>query len=102
MGITPLFAYPPQQALNALYKYTHEIFHLNEENQSLEKRSDLFSDREKEIIRYLGMGHTSRQIAGLLNISNDTVRTHRKNILAKAGINNTASLIKYALMNGIY
>lgn len=83
-------------------KVRDEIFHYNPLVKSLEKREEIFSEREKEIIRYLGMGYTSKQIASILHISIDTVRTHRKNILSKAGINNTASLVKYALMNGIY
>ncbi len=83
-------------------KVRNEIFHFNPEGQNLIKRQEVFSEREKEIIRYLGMGYTSKQIASMLHLSIDTVRTHRKNILSKAGINNTASLVKYALMNGIY
>lgn len=82
-------------------KFTGEVFHLNKKSLNLEKREDQFSKREKEIIRLMSNGLTSKEIAEKLFISNDTVRTHRKNILRKAGVTNTISLIKYAIINSI-
>ena len=61
----------------------------------------LFSDREVEIIRLLAEGHTARKIADTLHLSPDTVRTHRKNILAKGSCNNTTSLIVKCIKEGI-
>lgn len=82
-------------------KFTREVFHLNKNSLNLEKREDLFSKREKEVIRHMTNGLTSKEIAEILYISNDTVRTHRKNILRKAGVTNTISLIKYAIVNSV-
>jgi DNA-binding CsgD family transcriptional regulator len=82
-------------------KFTGEVFHLNKKSLNLEKRDDLFSKREKEIIGLMSNGLTSKEIAEKLFISNDTVRTHRKNILRKAGVSNTISLIRYAIINSI-
>lgn len=55
------------------------------------------SVREIEILRLIIEGHTNQDIADLLFLSARTVDTHRKNILAKLQIKNTAALVKYAL-----
>jgi len=52
--------------------------------------------REVEIIRYIADGLTNTEIAGKLFLSTVTVDTHRKNILAKLQLKNTAALVKYA------
>lgn len=52
--------------------------------------------REIEIIRYIADGLTNREIAEKLFLSIVTVDTHRKNMLAKLHLKNTASLVKYA------
>ncbi|GAB6274916.1 MAG: hypothetical protein STSR0004_17810 [Peptococcaceae bacterium] len=49
--------------------------------------------REKEIIQLVTDGHTSRQIASLLCLSIYTVKTHRKAIYHKLGVNSLAELI---------
>jgi len=55
--------------------------------------------REMEIIGYIAGGFTNVEIAAKLFLSNVTVDTHRKNILAKLGLKNTASLVRYAVEN---
>jgi DNA-binding NarL/FixJ family response regulator len=52
--------------------------------------------RELEIIRLIADGLTNPEIAGRLFLSVVTVNTHRKNILAKLQLKNTAALVKYA------
>lgn len=54
------------------------------------------STREIEILKYIMNGLTNNEIADLLFLSNRTVDTHRKNILSKLGLNNTAALVRYA------
>ena len=56
-----------------------------------------FSQREKEIIKLIGTGSTSQEIADHLFISKNTVDTHRKNILRKLGSSSRNELIKYAI-----
>lgn len=65
------------------------------------KQNYSLSDRELEIIRKLGDGMTSSQIANELYISEHTVKTHRKNILRKLDLHSSSELIQYALNNGI-
>jgi len=57
--------------------------------------------REKEILQHIAEGLTNSQIAAKLFISPSTVDTHRKNMLTKMQVNNTAALIRLAVENGL-
>jgi DNA-binding NarL/FixJ family response regulator len=59
------------------------------------------SNREVEIIRLIAQGYTTKEIADQLFLSTHTIVTHRKNIMRKLGINNTASLVIYAVQENI-
>ncbi|MFM9986811.1 MAG: LuxR C-terminal-related transcriptional regulator [Flavobacteriales bacterium] len=55
------------------------------------------SERELEIITLIAEGYTNVEIAEKLFLSPHTVNTHRKNILSKLGVNNTAAIVMYAV-----
>jgi DNA-binding NarL/FixJ family response regulator len=57
----------------------------------------VISDRELEVIRYIAEGYTNGEIAERLFLSQHTVNTHRKNIMQKLGVNNTAAIVMYAV-----
>src|SRR5690242_6575399 len=57
--------------------------------------------REKEVLQLISEGLTNNQIAEKLFISTLTVDSHRKNLLTKLNVNNTASLIKLAVKHGL-
>jgi DNA-binding NarL/FixJ family response regulator len=59
-----------------------------------------FSDRETEILKLVSTGKTSEQIAERLKISPLTVKAHRRNMMRKLNVNNTAELISKALEMG--
>lgn len=61
----------------------------------------LLSERENEIIKYIAEGQTNAQIAEQLFLSNHTINTHRKNIMAKLGVKNTAGIVMYAVKTQI-
>ena len=63
--------------------------------------SQNLTPRETEIIRYIGSGMTNHEIAERLFLSTSTVDTHRKNILAKLQLKNTAALVRYAAENNL-
>ncbi|MGN6803760.1 MAG: response regulator [Ginsengibacter sp.] len=67
-------------------------------NASTEVEKPL-TPRELEIVRYIADGLTNHQIAQKLFLSVVTIDTHRKNVLAKLRLKNTASLVKYAMEN---
>lgn len=73
-------------------------------NQELkmENTSALFpklTDRELEILRLIGKEFSSQEIADKLFISFHTVESHRANLMLKAGVKNTAGLIRWATEN---
>jgi DNA-binding CsgD family transcriptional regulator len=57
--------------------------------------------REKEILQQMGRGISCRDIAGALSISELTVKTHRRNMLAKVGLRNAAQLLAHARTEGV-
>jgi DNA-binding NarL/FixJ family response regulator len=61
----------------------------------------LISERENEIIKLIAEGQTNVQIADLLFLSSHTVNTHRKNIMAKLGVKNTAGIVMYAVKTNL-
>ncbi len=61
----------------------------------------VLSTREKEVLQHIADGLTNPQIAAKLFISLHTVDSHRKNLLTKFGVNNTAGLIKLAVRNNM-
>ena len=61
----------------------------------------VLSERENEIIKYIAEGQTNVQIAETLFLSNHTVNTHRKNIMAKLGVKNTAGIVMYAVKTNL-
>nr|WP_315247940.1 response regulator transcription factor [uncultured Flavobacterium sp.] len=63
----------------------------------LTKENILLSTREKEILRLIGEGKTSNEIADVLFISKSTVDTHRKNILKKMNLYGKTDLIRFAV-----
>lgn len=70
-----------------------------------EKEADLMvqniTSRELEILQLIALGMTSQDISQKLFISKNTVETHRKNLLAKLNVKNTASLLKFAYKKGL-
>jgi len=60
------------------------------------------SVREIEILKFIMNGLTNNEIADRLFLSPRTVETHRKNILAKLEIKNTAGLVKYAIEKAVF
>jgi DNA-binding NarL/FixJ family response regulator len=57
--------------------------------------------RERQVLRLIAEGHSSREVGTILNISADTVDTHRKNIMRKRGIHSVAELTKLAVREGL-
>jgi len=60
-----------------------------------------FTEREREIILACRDGLLCKEIADRMNVSVNTINTHKKRIFMKLGINNTMEMVQYALRNGI-
>jgi DNA-binding NarL/FixJ family response regulator len=63
--------------------------------------SDPLSEREREVLRLLALGHTNQEIAALLYISVRTAETHRAHVMQKLGLSSRAELVRYALDHGL-
>jgi two-component system response regulator NreC len=63
--------------------------------------ADPLSDREREVLRLLALGHTNQEIAKLLYISVRTAETHRAHIMQKLRLSTRAELVRHALSQGL-
>ena len=81
---------------------TTQLFYM--ENDTLARaisHEETLSDREMEIVKMVIHGKSSLEIGISLSISHHTVRTHRKNIFKKLGINNKVQLARYVIAKGL-
>jgi two-component system, NarL family, response regulator NreC len=71
-----------------------------ETNERRRADEDPLSDREREVLRLLALGHTNREIAEQLHISVRTAETHRAHIMQKLRLSSRAELVQYSLAEG--
>ena len=69
--------------------------------QQEEEKPDILTQTEKEIVKLIAIGKTTKEIAAERFSSIHTVTTHRKNIFRKLGINTAHEAVKYALRAGL-
>ena len=63
--------------------------------------ADPLSEREREVLRLLALGHTNQEIADQLYISVRTAESHRAHIMQKLRLATRAELVRYALSHGL-
>jgi DNA-binding NarL/FixJ family response regulator len=70
---------------------------------SIEDRNptELLSPRETQVLRLIAEGKGSKEVAVLLGLEHNTVRSYRKTMMKKLGVNNLASLIQVAMAAGL-
>ena len=78
---------------------TQNLFTGKKKDQD-KKEYDL-TDREKEVLSMLVSSHTNKQIASKLNLSENTVKTHRRNIHTKFGVSNLLGMVRYACRSNL-
>ncbi len=66
-----------------------------------ETQYEQLSDREKQVLKLIAEGCTTREIAETLGLSVKTIMTHRTNLMGKLDLHNRADLIKYAIRKGL-
>jgi DNA-binding NarL/FixJ family response regulator len=69
--------------------------------QAPEDKFERLSSREREVLKLVAEGYTSKEISEMLFISVRTVLGHRTNIMDKLDIHNRTELIKYAIRKGL-
>jgi DNA-binding CsgD family transcriptional regulator len=62
---------------------------------------DPLTDREREVLRLLALGHTNQEIGRQLYISVRTAETHRAHIMRKLQLSSRADLVRYAIAQGL-
>lgn len=73
---------------------------LQPQKQQTDITENLLTATEKEILKEIALGHTTKEIAANRHLSFHTIITHRKNIFRKLDVNNAHEAIKYAMRAG--
>jgi DNA-binding NarL/FixJ family response regulator len=86
-------------------RYVHPILGARlvaaEADERKRAEADPLSDREREVLRLLALGHTNQEIAKMLYISVRTAETHRAHIMQKLRLTSRAELVRHALSEGL-
>jgi two-component system response regulator NreC len=61
----------------------------------------LLTDRERDVLRFIAEGLSNRDIAKQLDLSVNTVDSHRKHLMEKLGLHNTAEIVRFAVRKGL-
>lgn len=84
-----------------ILKKINTLISSNISKKNIEKKPDEISNREADILKYIALGFSNKEIADKLFLSAHTVVTHRKNITRKLGIKTVPGLTIYAIINKI-
>lgn len=80
--------------------FTHDTNNkITTKTEYIKFSENLITPREQSVLKLITEGYTNQQIADTLFISVRTADTHRKNMLAKLNLPNTAALVKFAIEN---
>jgi DNA-binding NarL/FixJ family response regulator len=71
------------------------------QQRGLEDSYELLTDREKEVLQLIAEGKSNKDIATHLNLSVDTIKTHRNHILQKLNLHSSVDLVLYAVRKKI-
>ena len=87
------------QGQNYFTKEASEVMlaYISQKHHVRRKDQDVLTKREREVLQLIAAEHTNQEIAQRLCLSPRTVDTHRRNLLQKLDVKNTAGLVKYAL-----
>jgi two-component system, NarL family, response regulator NreC len=70
-------------------------------SQQVEDNLALLTDRECEVLRLIAQGKRNKEIAAELSVSVNTVETHRKHIMEKLDLHNTAEIVRFAVRKNV-
>ncbi len=92
------------ELFTALAQILNGKTYLNAELQQLllkgmrdQKSIPQLTKKEKEVLNLIAAGHTNKEIASKMEIGEETIKSHRKNIMHKFDIHNTAELVRFAI-----
>jgi len=102
----------PETLLGALVRLSSGAIHVSDEvaaqmlrqvtyrDPSRTASVDILSNRELQVLRLIGLGATTREIASSLHLSVKTIESHRQRIKRKLGLVSGAQLVRYAVTLG--
>jgi DNA-binding NarL/FixJ family response regulator len=73
----------------------------NGSGRQVEDNLHLLTERETEVMRLIAEGKTNKEIAATLGVSVNTVETHRKHIMEKLDLHNTAEIVRFAVRKNV-
>jgi RNA polymerase sigma factor (sigma-70 family) len=85
----------------AIAKTLLEDYIRHMQQRGLEDSYDLLTSREKEILQLLAEGKSNKEVATMLNLSTNTVETHRTRIMQKLDLHSAAEILLYAVRKRI-
>jgi len=88
-----VFVHPSMAQTLIRSLYTKEV------NQSNKKNINL-TEREKEVLNLVALGHTNKEVSEKLNVSVKTVETHKARIMEKTGCERRSELVRFAMQHG--
>jgi DNA-binding CsgD family transcriptional regulator len=91
--IEKITTYNGQLINNLVFKKIHPVYDYD--------LSQCLSRREVEVMEYISKGHSSKQIAGKMRISINTVHNHRRSMLLKVNCKSSSELMNYAAKHGL-
>ena len=71
-----------------------------QERKRTGRASPILTDRETEVLRFVSQGHSNKEIAARLDLSNKTIEVHKANAMRKLGLSGRIELLQYALHVG--
>jgi two-component system, NarL family, response regulator NreC len=74
---------------------------LRNPERRLEDAYDTLHEREREVLLLAAIGHTNREIARTLHLSERTIHNYRANVMEKLGFHDRVELLKYAIRRGL-
>jgi len=79
----------------------HRIQRGEIESEQPRRSVESLGPREVQVLRLVAEGRTSKEIAAMLNLGYQTVRSYRKTLMRKLGVNNAAALTQLAIAAGL-
>ena len=94
------------QAIKSVFRgenfYSQKVAHVIMKGLKNDSENKVqISERELDVLRLIAAEMTTKEIAEKLFISENTVETHRKNLIGKLGVRNAVGLVKYAIQEGL-
>lgn len=78
-----------------------DTYVLRSQDGYVEDVYDSLNDQDRELLRLAAVGHTNREIARELRVSEQTVHNHRASVMEKLGFHDRVDLLKYAIKRGV-